>query len=101
MNEEKRICIEINYEGTNGIKSVRGYGENFEKALINLAISLNEFENKFKNNNIENGGHTAFTSDAEEIIRQKQEIISQIGYLIGDDLIDYYRLRGYNEDEEE
>lgn len=101
MEKAKRICIEINYEGTNGIKSVRGFGETFEKALINLAHSLNHFENEFKNNNIENGGHTAFTDDAEDLIRQKQEFISQIGYFIGDDLIDYYGLRGYNEEEEE
>ena len=84
---DKRISINIYYDSTNRINYIEGNGENFEEAMLDLLNSLFKLEKEFKTNNIKTGGHTAFLSDVENVLNNKENYINQIKGMIGEDVV--------------
>ena len=72
---EKRISVTIYYDSPNRINYIEGNGRNFEEAMLDLLNKLFELEREFKTNNIETGGHTAFLSDVEIVLNNKENYI--------------------------
>ena len=84
---DKRISILIHYDSPNRINYIEGNGRNFEEAMLDLLNGLFELEREFKTNNIKTGGHTAFLSDVEIVLNNKENYIEQIKNMIGEDVV--------------
>lgn len=79
---KKRIQLEIKYEGTNGIKRIISDGNDIHEALENMYEELDDFENEYINNNIKDGGYTAFTGDVEKLYKQLNDIKEELDELL-------------------
>lgn len=75
---KNRFELSIRYDGFNGTKDITSYGDNIEECLENMIPEIEWFKNEFINNNIKNGGYTAFTNDAQKLYDECDDIIKEI-----------------------
>lgn len=78
----KRFDLTIKYDGFNGIKRIMSDGNDLYECLENMISEIEDFRNEYDNNNIKNGGYTAFTDDAKKLYDECESIIDEIEDLI-------------------
>ena len=75
---KNRFELSIRYDGFNGTQNITSYGNDVHECLENMIQEIEWFKNEFTNNNMKNGGYTAFTNDAENLFNECDDIIQEI-----------------------
>ena len=79
---KKRFDLTIAYDGFNGTKHIMADGTSVEEVLENMISEIEWFKDEFTNNNMSNGGNTAFTNDAQKLYDDCDDIINEIKDII-------------------
>lgn len=79
-----RYELSIKYGGTNKTMHLTSYGNNIWEVIENMLLEeLDYFQDEYENNNIENGGHTAFTIDAKKLYEELGDIRNDLRIILG------------------
>ena len=82
MLNKNYFSLSINCKGTNGSRNIIADGSCIEECCIKLLDELDYFREEYENNNMKNGGYTAFSDEQKELYNNLQEYVEELNQYV-------------------